>query len=136
MYLGAKRRYINTLPFLSFPASPNLKGHSSPHFSAYVYCGQMTRCINMPLGMEVGLGPRHNALDGEPARPKKGSQLSVKEAQQPPSFRPMPIVATVAHLSYCPFYYKNQFKVVPLASSLRTRSVSQNLLRYTSIERH
>ena len=22
------------------PASPHAKGHSSPHFSAYVYCGQ------------------------------------------------------------------------------------------------
>jgi len=29
MYLGAKRRYINTLPFLSFPF-PHGKGHSTP----------------------------------------------------------------------------------------------------------
>ena len=42
---------------------------------------------------EVDLGPGHIVLYGVPA-PAKG-------AQQPPSFRPMSIVATVAHLSYC-----------------------------------
>jgi len=30
-----------------------------------------------------------------------GSHLSAKGAQQPPSFRPMSIVSTVAHLGYC-----------------------------------
>ena len=39
------------------------------------------------------LGPVHIVLDGVPA-PAKG-------AQQLPSFRPMSIVATVAHLNYC-----------------------------------
>jgi len=35
-------------------------------------------------------------------RPHTGSRLPAKGAQQPrPSFRPMSIVATVAHLSYC-----------------------------------
>jgi len=50
----------------------------------------------MPLGTEVNLGPGHIVLDGIPApcSPAKG-------AQQPPYFRPMSIVATVAHLSYC-----------------------------------
>jgi len=47
----------------------------------------------MPLGTEVDLGPGHIVLDG--------SQIPAKGAQQPPSFRPMSIVATVAHLSYC-----------------------------------
>ena len=27
-----------------------------PQFSAHFYCGQMTACIKMPLGMELGLG--------------------------------------------------------------------------------
>jgi len=46
------------------------------------------------LGMEVGLGPGHIVLDGDPDPRAKGPE-------QPPSFRPMSIVATVAHLSYC-----------------------------------
>ena len=45
------------------------------------------------LGTEVDFGPGHIVLDGVPA-PAKG-------AQQPPSFRSMSIVATVAYLSYC-----------------------------------
>ena len=47
----------------------------------------------MALGMEVGLGPGHNVLDVAAA--------SAKGALQPPSFWPMCIMATVAHLSYC-----------------------------------
>jgi len=46
-----------------------------------------------PLGTAVDLGPGHIVLDGVPAL--------AKGAQQPPYFRPMSIVATVAHLSYC-----------------------------------
>jgi len=34
----------------------------------------------MPLGREVGLGPDHNVLDGDPAAPRK-------EEQQPPKRR-------------------------------------------------
>jgi len=41
------------------------KGHSSPHFSAHVYCGQTARWIGIPLGMEVGLGPGDIVLNGE-----------------------------------------------------------------------
>ena len=33
--------------------------------------------LKIPLGMEVGLGPGHTVLDGDPAPPRKG-------AQQPP----------------------------------------------------
>jgi len=42
----------------------------------------------MKLGMEVRLDPGHIVLDGEtaPPPPKKG-------AQQPPTFRPMSVVA-------------------------------------------
>ena len=64
-----------------------------PQFSAHVYCGQMAGWMKTPLGTEVDLGPGHIVLDGVQA-PANG-------AQQTPSFRPMSIVATVAHLSYC-----------------------------------
>ena len=71
------------------PSYPQKKGHTYPtQFLAHVYCGQMAGWINMSLGTEVDLGPGHIVLDGVPA-PAKG-------AQQPPSFRPMSIVATVA----------------------------------------
>jgi len=52
--------------------------------------------MKTPLGTEVDLGPGHIVLDWVPA-PAKG-------AQQHPSFRPMSIVATVAHAElncYC-----------------------------------
>ena len=47
----------------------------------------------MPLAMEVGLSPGDFVLDGDPAFPPKRGTA--------PSFRPMSIVATVVHLSYC-----------------------------------
>jgi len=72
---------------------PTPKGENPTQFSGHVYCGQTAAWIKMPLGTEVDLGPGHFVLDGVPA-PAKG-------AQQPPYFRPMSIVATVAHLSYC-----------------------------------
>jgi len=72
-------------------AAPS-KGHS-PQFLVHVYCGQTAGWMKTSLGMEVDIGPGHMILDGVPA-PAKG-------AQQPLSFRPMSIVATVAHLSYC-----------------------------------
>jgi len=73
---------------------PQKKGTSTPtQFLAHVYCGQMAGRMKTPLGTEVDLGPGHIVLDGVPA-PAKGEQ-------QPPSFWPMSIVATVAHLSYC-----------------------------------
>jgi len=61
-------------------------------FLVHVYYGQMTGWMKTPLGTGVDLGPSHIVLDAVPA-PAKGEQ-------QPPSFRPMSIVATVAHLSY------------------------------------
>jgi len=33
-----------------------------------VYCGQMVGWIKMKLGKQVGLGPGHIMLDGDPAR--------------------------------------------------------------------
>jgi len=87
------RRGLHDVVFDVDPATPR-KRHTHPtQFLAHVYCGQMAGWIKTPLGTEVDLGPGHIVLDGVPA-PAKG-------AQQPPSFRPMSIVATVAHLSYC-----------------------------------
>jgi len=34
-----------------------------------VYCGQMVGWIKIKLGMQVGLGPGHIVLDGDPAPP-------------------------------------------------------------------
>jgi len=59
-----------------------------------VYCGQTVGWIKMPLGMQVGvgLGPGHIVLDGHPAPPWKG-------AQQPPTSRPVSIVAKRSPMS-------------------------------------
>jgi len=50
------------------------KGAEPPNFRPMNdYCGQTARWIKMALGMEVGLGPGHLVLDGDPAPlPKKG----------------------------------------------------------------
>ena len=42
-----------------------------------VYCGQTVGWINMKLGTEVGLGPGHIVLDGDPALPLYGAQLPI-----------------------------------------------------------
>ena len=50
-------------------------GGASPQFSAHVYCGQTALWIKVALGMEVGLGPGHIVLDGDPAPlPKNGAE--------------------------------------------------------------
>ena len=72
-----------------------LKGHSPPQFSVHARSGQMAGWIKMPLGTEVCLGPVDVVLDGDPAA------LLERGTATPHSFRPMSIVATVAHLSYC-----------------------------------
>ena len=84
------------------PSSPPQKGHS-PHFSAYVCCGQTAGWIKMPLGMEVGLCPGDIVLvlDGDPAPPKK--------LQSTPSFRPCLLWPNDGQsqllLSTCTFYF-------------------------------
>jgi len=50
-----------------------------------VYCGQTVGRIKMKLGMQVGIGPGHVVLDGDPAPFSKGAQS--------PNFRPMSVVA-------------------------------------------
>jgi len=42
-----------------------------------VYCGQTVRWIKMKLGMQVGLGPSHIVLDGDPAPPSQRSTAPV-----------------------------------------------------------
>jgi len=74
------------------PTPPKRCTH--PQFWVHVYCGQTAVWMKTPLGMEVDLGPGYIVLDEDPAALRKGHSC-------PPSFRPMSIVATVAHLSYC-----------------------------------
>jgi len=57
------------------------------------YCGQTAGWMKTPLGTEVDICAGHIVLDGFPSLRERGTA--------PPPFRPMSIVATVAHLSYC-----------------------------------
>jgi len=75
-------------------APPHKKG-TATQFLVHVYFGETAGWMNTPLGTEgLDLGPGHIVLDGVPAPRERGKAA-------PPSFRPMSIVATVAHLSYC-----------------------------------
>ena len=55
-----------------------------------VYFGQTVGCIKMKLGTQVGLGPDHTVLNGNPAHPPKDN------------FRPISVVAKWLHGSRCP----------------------------------
>ena len=72
-------------------AAPSKKDTAPARFLAHVYCGQTAGWIKMPIGTEVDLGPGHSVQG--PSSRERGTSA--------PSFRPMSIVATVAHLSYC-----------------------------------
>ena len=50
---------------------PKGKRHSSPCFSAHVYCGQTAGWIRIPLGTEVGLGPGDIVIDEDLATSMK-----------------------------------------------------------------
>jgi len=50
------------------PAHPK-KGHSTPYFSAHVYCAQTAGWIKMPLGTGLDVSPGHIVLDEDPAPP-------------------------------------------------------------------
>jgi len=63
----------------------------SSQFSAHVYGDQTARWINMPLGIEVKLGPGHIVLHGD----------SATQEPQPPNFRPMSVVAKRLDGSRC-----------------------------------
>jgi len=78
------------------PSSPPQKGGRAPNFLTHFCCGQTDVCINMPLGMEVGLSPGDFVLDGDPVPlPKKGAE--------PPNFQPMSVVAKRLDGSRCHF---------------------------------
>ena len=78
------------------PATPRTEGTpTTTQFLAHVYCGQTAGRMKTALGTEAHLGPGHIVLDGVPALRETDT------AEHPPSFRPMFIVATVVHLSYC-----------------------------------
>ena len=69
-----------------------------PQFSAHVCCGQTAGWIKMALGMDVGLGPGHIVLDGEPAPlPQKGDR-------DPPIFGPFLQRAQCSHCKRCISY--------------------------------
>jgi len=75
--------------------TPSVKGaQPPPQFSVDVRIGQTDGWIKMTLGVEVGLGPCHIVLNGDAA-------TAPERLTAAPSFRPMSIVATVAHSSYC-----------------------------------
>ena len=75
------------------PATPEKRAHPLHPILAHVYCGQMAGWMKTPLGTEVDLGPGHMYTRRGPSSGESGTAA--------PSFRPMFIVATVAHLSYC-----------------------------------
>jgi len=78
------------------PATLRTEGTpTTTQFLAHVYCGQTAGWMKTLLGTEVDLGPGHSVLDGVPALRETGTAAPL------PSFRPVSIVATVAHLSYC-----------------------------------
>jgi len=77
------------------PATPRTEGTpTTTQFLAHVYCGQTAGWMKTPFGTEVDFGPGHIVLDGVPALRETGTA-------GPPFSRPVSIVATVAHLSYC-----------------------------------
>jgi len=60
-----------------------------------MYCGQTVGWIKMKLGTEVGLGPGHIVLDGDPAPPPP-------KGHSAPQFSAHVYCGqTVAHLRYC-----------------------------------
>jgi len=69
------------------PAPP--ERDTAPQFLAHIFCGQTAGWV------KTLLGPGHIVLDRDPAPPRKG------HSSPPPSFRPISILATVSHLSYC-----------------------------------
>ena len=59
----------------------------------FVHCGQTVGQIKTKLGMQVGLGPCHIVLDGEPAPPPQRGKA--------PNFRTISVAAKWLHGSRC-----------------------------------
>jgi len=66
-------------------------GIAPPHFSAHVYCGELTGWIKMPLDTEVDLGQGHIVFDG--------AQLPSRKRAQQPRLRSTSIVAKRSPIS-------------------------------------
>jgi len=65
-----------------------------------VYCGQTVGWTKMKLGVQVGLGPGHIVLDGDPAPlPPKGHNAAS-------NFRPISVAAKWLHGSRCHLVWK------------------------------
>jgi len=64
-------------------------------FVTFVHCGQTVGRIKMKLGTQVGLGPSHIVLDGDPAPPPPKGHSPL------PNFRPISIAAKRLHGSRC-----------------------------------
>jgi len=99
---GGRSRPRPHYPRYGLSSHPFKRGRSPPIFG-HICCGQRDGWIKMPLGREVGRSRSDIVLDGDQAPPAKGAQ------QPPPCFRPISIVATVAHLSYTA---ENLFNIV------------------------
>jgi len=87
---------------------PPQKGlNPPPQFLAHVYYGQAAGWIKIALGMEVGLGPGHTVLDGDPTPLPKGAhpQFSTHVCHsQPAAWIKMPLGTEVGvglgHITY------------------------------------
>jgi len=73
---------------------PKMGAEPPPQFSAHVYCGQTAAWIRVPLATEVGLGPGHIVLDGDPAP-------LIQKGGTAPNFWPMFVVANRLDGSRC-----------------------------------
>jgi len=76
-----------TRPCCARRGPSSTKRGTALQYSAHVCCGQMNRWIKMPLGTEVGPGPGHTVLDGDPPPPQK------KGRAQHLHFWPLSVVA-------------------------------------------
>ena len=63
-----------------------------------VYCGQTVGWIKMKLGVQVGLGPGHIVLDGDPA--------PTLQRATAPNFRPMSVVVKWLDRLRCDLVWK------------------------------
>jgi len=81
------------------PLPPTRGALADPSFQP-MYCGQTDAWIKMPLGMEVGLGPGHIVLDGDPA-PLKGAQPLDPRSRAGHELAPSNFQARLRYASVC-----------------------------------
>jgi len=67
----------------------------APQFSAHICCDQLAGWIKTTLGTEVGRGPGHIVLDGDPA------PLPKRRRSPLPNFRPISVEAKRLDASRC-----------------------------------